>query len=188
MSKLRVLTPSYWINGFRYVMYAYRCMSGKDEHSNKIQFSMFNPRYVNELMTQENEFGVPIIPCGYTTVSNGVAFAAMTMSTYNGKEVPTAIVDMMFEKLSEPSQRFLIYHELGHLKYGHSVHQVSGKEYAAARIRGEYMEEELAADAYAASIVGKEAGYKALKESMRVGGFAVPETKEMRIRLKALQH
>lgn len=94
-------------------------------------------------------------------------------------------VDNRYRSMSTSTQYAILCHEMGHRYYNH----VAKKGYAIERIKhvmhGQVLNMELEADAYAASIVGKDAMITALKE---LGTYlhGIPK-KEINLRINHLR-
>lgn len=85
----------------------------------------------------------------------------------NEEESPLIIYDDTFKRVSEELQRFLLLHEIGHLKYDHldKIKETkNAKLYNLKRMFGENWIYEFEADAFAADILGPKACIRSLIE------------------------
>lgn len=83
-------------------------------------------------------------------------------------------VGQQFMKLSELGQDFVLYHEIGHSKYGHNktepkmnkLYKIKRKIFGKL---GLVVKEEILADRYAAKMLGKENALEAIYETIEMG-------------------
>ena len=102
-------------------------------------------------------------------------------------ETNTVIVEDSFRRLSENGKRFVLLHELGHIKHK----DVAGSLYALKRIaflfKGKVLQMELDADDYAVETMGKEDAIKGIKELGKIGIFGLAGKFEIYLRVKAIK-
>ena len=110
----------------------------------------------------------------------GVVIAGMTICQIDNMYYPNIMVDDLYYRLTEQTQRFILLHELGH-------YNLQFDELIAADCEGLYRYDELEfeADGYAADILGKEATMNALKEMkelfIEMGGIGCIDELDRRI-------
>ena len=82
-------------------------------------------------------------------------------------------VNQQFMNLDENTQKFILYHELGHIHYGHNKQDQETNERNKRKRKlyfrfGLVPKEEIQADLYAAKMIGKENALKALQKSLEI--------------------
>lgn len=97
-------------------------------------------------------------------------------------DIETIRVNQQFMNLDHNTQKFILYHELGHIHYGHNKqsYELNMKNKRKRRLYnkiGIVPKEEIQADLYAAKMLGKENALKALQDSLNI-----LKGKEFRIR------
>lgn len=76
-----------------------------------------------------------------------------------GEKVDCVFVDDNYNKIPDYARNFFLYHEIGHIKNNHCNTIKKANKYALSRIF-KLKEEEIEADKYAMSVVGKEDSIK----------------------------
>ncbi len=81
-------------------------------------------------------------------------------------------VNQQFMNLDENTQKFILYHELGHIYHGHNKqsYEVNARNRRKRRLYAKFglvPKEEIQADLYAVKMLGKENALKALNQSLK---------------------
>ena len=105
------------------------------------------------------------------------------------------LTDNLFEKLSENGKRFVLYHELGHIKNGDLSKVMTEKQAENIRrkrikkiLRNQVLDLELNADAFAVKKMGKELAIKGLNEMYNITLKTFDrQDKEILLRIEAIQ-
>lgn len=108
--------------------------------------------------------------------------------TEDGKYTNTVIaVDNNFDTLSTNAKRFVLYHEVGHLKDPRGL-EVLQDEFLFRRFEENIISDgEKIADDYAVSIIGRKNSVKALKEILSQIEDTFPDTSELEERIKRIK-
>lgn len=140
---------------------------------------------VDEL-TKTTKYGYPIIHNNELLRNKNCLIAGM-VPFYNidifgnkvGEPIYAIVVDDLFYKLSNVSQEFIIYHEIGHVVHNH-MDGLDEKDYMSKRRNTtKYASMEIEADNYAAKHVGYRNAYHALVEMYElIRIWKSPEDKE----------
>lgn len=146
-----------------------------------------------DVLNGTSEYGYPIIHNSELLIGTGgiiaavIPFQTINLFGMGNSEIKKAIVvDDLFYKLSKEAQDFIIYHEIGHIMHEDVNPCKTAFEYNIKRMfTKQFAKMEMAADNYAASIVGHDVGYRALTESFSL--VKVINNKEDRIRIKNMK-
>lgn len=103
-------------------------------------------------------------PCDEFLHSQSIIYSGVTKVQFGNVIVNMIVVDSNFLKLEQNIQDFFIYHEIGHIKYGHNNISINeAKRIIIKRCLGFLPKMEVQADCYAASVVGKSTAKLALR-------------------------
>ena len=97
-------------------------------------------------------------------------------------DIDVIYVNNEFMKLSENTQSFILYHELGHIQYGHNKVDFEENEKMNRKRKwfsklGLVVKEEIQADLYAVKRLGKEKALEAITDTIEL-----LNTKELKVR------
>lgn len=108
--------------------------------------------------------------------------------TEGGKYTNTAItIDINFDTLSTNTKRFVLYHEVGHLKDPRGFEVLQEEAFTRGLEENFISDGEKIADDYAVSIVGKKNSVKALKEILSQIEGTFLNTGELEERIKRIK-
>lgn len=120
-------------------------------------------------MTENKELDGVNYVHGHTLLrSAGMAIAGAVLMSDGRKQI--VVDDLFFKHFDKDSQKFILHHEQGHIKLGHlDKYKKEGRtthsnlvDRKITEIMGGVQQEELEADDYAASVIGKEKAFYAL--------------------------
>lgn len=112
-------------------------------------------------------------------MSKAIMISAATISFIgDDKKCPTIFIDDNFNKLSDMTKRFILCHEMAHIKY------ISDKLYSGDYQRN--FNDEVDADLLATAIVGKENAIKSLQECQELCG-TLHSRKEINKRIEMIK-
>lgn len=111
-------------------------------------------------------------------IMNGCAIAVATMVELNNVTYNVVCTDNLYDCLDENTQKFVINHEIGHHKHNHLKTIIEmglddKKKYIQNRLHGDGINMEYQADAYAVSVMGKEAAKTGIKSLYKTFGIAM---------------
>lgn len=171
----RALDKKYWINGFK---------TRAEVNKNKEKYNWFiDGKIDTNKLNPDPVYGYPIVKNPSYCAANYILFAAC-VTLGNGTKV--IMCDNIFDKLSEHTKQFIIYHEIGHIINNDHEKIKNQIEYVVKRTLciSDITNIELAADRYAIEHVGKHNALLALMEMMDVAGFVVNVNKEFKKRIE----
>ena len=170
---MRAMNKSFWKNGLDV-----QNLLAK----NKLSFVPgINDTFTGEQLKPHPKYGYPVIKNSALCAASGIIFAGC-IKLDSGSFV--IIYDDLFEKLTDSSKEFVIYHEIGHIV--HEDHKKIDATYIVKRMLcfSDIMNLELAADKYAIDKVGRNTVFCGLIEMLHIAGFNVTCNKEYKKRLE----
>ena len=96
---------------------------------------------------------------GFSGFPTTIPCSVCTVLSIGGKDRQTILINKAMQTLPDDQYQAVIKHEIGHLMLGHLYGQQNTKWY---QLKGTTLEQEIEADSYAASIVGKKPMMRAL--------------------------
>lgn len=134
--------------------------------------------YDDIIMIDDTELHVSYNPY-MQLLTNSIGGIAVVMGT-------NVYTDVHFRNMSESTQKAILAHELGHYKCNHTpIPIIYTYDRLIHILKGKVLSMELEADAYAASVVGKENMIKALLELRKY--LKGVSAKEIDLRIKAIK-
>lgn len=134
----------------------------------KLMCKIFARTHGGEIKSIDNEYYVQIRRDSLEPIIKVKVFGFISIGLY----APVIIIEGNYDRIfNEDEMRFAIYHELGHCKYNHF------------KIYGRYIEQEMEADAYAMSKVGKDITISALEKIKEEARWTCHSTTEVALRI-----